>query len=140
MRQYNNITLKLLRIQGNLQIFQASKESFFEGLAELESLIVNYYYPEVPVVPPSVFDILYLKEYHEDYASLTLSEALDILKDKINKDMDSEFNELSEYVDKTIALINSRVQINETRLNSYLIAFTAILVLIGLISLFGLRL
>ncbi len=54
--------------------------------------------------------------------------------------MDFELNTLTEYVDKTIELINLRIQTKETRWNSYLIAFTAILVLIGLISLFVLKL
>lgn len=140
MKQYNGTFLSLLGIQGNLRKFQVGKESFFEGFAELESPIVNIYSPEIPVVPPNVFDTLYLKKYHEDYASLTFSQSSDILKDKINRDIDSELNKLSEYIDKTIALINSRIQIKETRLNSYLIAFTSILVLIGLMSLFGFRL
>ncbi len=73
MKEYNSITPELLRIQGSLQRFQAGKESFFEGLAELESPILDVYSPEVPVSPSNVFDILYLKKADEDYTLMTLS-------------------------------------------------------------------
>ncbi|WP_298277100.1 hypothetical protein [Ferroplasma sp.] len=140
MKQYDNITLELLGIQGDLQKFQTDKESFLNRLAELESPILDIYSPEAPLGPTNIFDILYQKKGDEDYKQLTLSHALDKLKNKIKEEMDSELNLLTEYIDKTIALINARIQIKETRLNSYLIFFTAVLVLIGLISLFALRL
>lgn len=140
MKQYDNITPELLRIQGDLQKFQTDKESFLKRLAALESPILQVYSPEVPVEPTNIFDVLYQKKGDEDYKPLTLSQALDKLKNKINEEMDSKLNLLTEYVDKTITLVNARIQIKETRLNSYLIFFTAVLVLIGLISLFGLKL
>lgn len=139
-RKYDKILLRLVEIRASLQKSQAEIEKVFEGLPGLSSFLLEFYSPEVAISQLSIFDAANLTEDERMNIPLTLSRSLDILRRQANTDMNTKLSKLTESVEKTIALINSWIQIKETRMNTYLVALTVILVLVAIISLFGLKL
>ena len=139
-RKYDKILLRLLEIRESLQKSQAKIEKIFEGLPGLSSFLLEFYSPEVAISQLNIFDAANLTEDERMNISLTLSRSLDILRRRASTDMNTKLSKLTESVEKTIALVNSRIQIKETRMNTYLVALTVILVLVAIISIFGLKL
>jgi hypothetical protein len=138
-RKYDKILLRLVEIRASLQKSHAEIEKIFEGLPGLSSFLLEFYSPEVAISQLNIFDAANLTEDERMNIPLTLSKSLDILRKRANTDMNTKLSKLTESVEKTIALINSRIQIKETRMNTYLVALTFVLVLVAIISLFGLK-
>lgn len=139
-KKYNEILLNLVKIQANLQTFQTELDAIFEKLPGFSPFLLRFYSPEVAVAHLNIFDIANLREDERENMPLTFSQSLDLLRKRENRDMNAILTKQMKSVEKTITLINSRIQMKETRINTYLIAFTAISVLVAIISLFGLKL
>lgn len=139
-KKYNEIFLNLVKIQANLQTFQTELDAIFERLPGFSPFLLRLYSPEVAVAQLNIFDIANLREDERENMPLTFSQSLDLLRKRVNRDMNAILIKQMESVEKTITLINSRIQMKETRMNTYLIALTVILVLVAIIGLFGLKL
>lgn len=125
-KKYNEILLNLVTIQANLQTFQTELDAIFEKLPGFSPFLLRFYSPEVAVAHLNIFDIANLREDERENMPLTFSQSLDLLRKRENRDMNAILTKQMESVEKTITLINSRIQMKETRMNTYLIAFTAI--------------
>lgn len=131
----NKMLFKLVEIQTKLQKSQTYIEETFERLPEFYPFLLRFYEPEVPVSHLSIFESAKLTENERVNMPYTFSQSLDVLKRRENTDMKAKLSKLTESVEKTMALINSRIQIKVTKMNTYLVGLTAFLVSLAIINL-----
>lgn len=139
-KKYNKIFLELLRTLAKLQKFQAELDEILKRFLGGLTVSRRFNSPEIALSQFNLFDSVNLADDESTTIPLTFFQSLILLKKRTKANMNLESNRLTESAEKTIALINSRIQISETRINTYIIVFTAILVVVAIISLFGLKL
>lgn len=138
-KKYNKIFLELLRTLAKLQKFQAELDEILNRFLGGLTVRRRFNYPEIAVSQFNIFDVVNLAEDESAATAFTFFQSLNLLRKQKKANMNLELNRLTDSAEKTIALINSRIQVRETRINTYIIGLTAILVVVAIIRLIGLK-
>lgn len=135
-KKYNEIFLALLTILASLQKYQADLDDIYEWFSKQLTVRRGLSSPELAVSQFNIFGIDNLIEIERGAMPLTFSRSLILLRKRKKTNINLELTRLTESVEKTIALLSSRIQAKETRLNTYIIVMTLVSVLVAIITLF----
>ena len=138
-KKYDKILLDLLEIETILQKYLSDLNEKRNELTDFDSFYLRLHSPEVAVSHSNIFEVLLFVDDKGYNQSLTLDQSLTDLNKRLSDQLNSDMSNLSEAVEKTIQLVSTRMQMKSAKMNAYLIAFTAILILVGLTGLFGFK-
>ena len=135
-KKFNDIFLKMLTILASLQKYQADLNYIYEWFSNQLTVRRGISSPELAVSQFNIFDIDNLIEIERGAMPLTFTQSLILLRKREKTNMNLELTRLTETVEKTIALLSSRIQAKETRLNTYIIVLTLVSAVVAIITLF----
>ena len=126
----------MLTILASLQKYQADLNYIYEWFSNQLTVRRGISSPELAVSQFNIFDIDNLIEIEKGAMPLTFTQSLILLRKREKTNMNLELTRLTETVEKTIALLSSRIQAKETRLNTYIIVLTLVSAVVAIITLF----